>query len=600
MNIYAEGQWAHSRSSARNNPNRTLANVTVRSGNPFIPASVQAQMTTQGLASFVLGSTNADIGRFNVDNERELKKVTIGASGDFGSNWKWDGYYQYSAADVIERVRNNVIRANLALATDAVRAPNGSIVCRVTLTDPTNPCVPYNTMGIGVNTPAAITYITGVSFRNQALRQQVAALNLNGEPFSLWAGPVSLALGAEYRKESVTGTVSAIDLANGFGGANYKPNIGSYSVKEGYIETVVPLVKDQAWTKSLDINAAVRATDYTTSGFVTTWKVGATWEPIDGIRLRGTRSRDIRAGSLGELFATGVQNAQGSFRDPFTNTTTTNALQVTTGNPNLNPEKADTVNLGVVLSPGFMPGFQASVDFYNIKLNNAIISPSAQTIINACFAGITELCGNITRTNGAITRINTSVSNISRQVQKGLDIEATYKIPLGNGNLTLRALATYLLKLESKDLQFGTLNGLNQLNFTGASSATGLTAPKFRSTVTLTYDDGSTRVTLTERHISSGFFDNQFIECQTTCPNGSNRTINNNHIGGNDLFDLNLSHKVTMGNKNMELFFNIHNLFNTAPPFIGGLVNEAFFQGQGNVMYDRLGRLFLTGVRFKM
>src|SRR5581483_12326355 len=120
--------------------------------------------------------------------------------------------------------------------------------------------------------------------------------------------------------------------------------------------------KDAAWAKSFDVNAAVRATSYTTSGYVTTWKAGATWQVIDDIRLRGTRSRDIRAAYLGELYSGGDQAGANTFQDPFTNTSTANGYSIGRGNPTLAPEKADTTGFGAVLSPRFLPGFDFSAD----------------------------------------------------------------------------------------------------------------------------------------------------------------------------------------------------------------------------------------------
>src|SRR5690606_5753006 len=108
------------------------------------------------------------------------------------------------------------------------------------------------------------------SHRVETLEQSVAAASLSGEPFSLWAGPVSMAMGIEHRIEKVSGWASERDEATEYFAGNYKASHGKFHVTEGFLETVVPLARDAAFAQEFDLNAAVRATDYSTSGYVTT------------------------------------------------------------------------------------------------------------------------------------------------------------------------------------------------------------------------------------------------------------------------------------------------------------------------------------------
>ena len=139
----------------------------------------------------------------------------------------------------------------------------------------------------------------GDPFREQRFKQTVGGVNLSVTPFATWAGDVSVAVGGEYRKEEVSGAVPT-EFRTGWSVGNFLPTFGSYNVKEAYLETVVPL------GLGAEFNGAVRATDYSTSGYVTTWKAGLTWQPIDDIRLRVVRSRDIRAPNLNELYQSGT------------------------------------------------------------------------------------------------------------------------------------------------------------------------------------------------------------------------------------------------------------------------------------------------------
>ena len=608
IELYAEGQYAHTRASSTATPNRRLNNLTIRSDNPFIPAAVAAQMTTLGLTSFVLGTTNGDIGRVGIFNQRDMTRFAVGADGKFdaaGSNWNWDVYYQRSDNIIRSEARNAGYTANYLRAVDAVRNPaTGAIVCRSTLTDPTNGCVPFNPMGLGVNDARAIAYVTGTASRREVLTEDVGALNLRGEPFSTWAGPVTLAFGIEHRRESVTGTADALGEANSFFAGNYHASRGSYNVTEGYLEAEIPLAKDQPWAKSLDLNGAVRATNYSTSGYVTTWKIGATYAPVSDIRFRATHSRDIRAPNLGELFSAGQTVSGTTLFDPFTNTNLSNSFSLTAGNPSLKPEIADTNGVGVVLSPSFIRGFQASVDFYSIKVKDAVAVPGAQSVVDLCFQGNTTLCSAITRVGGVINTVAVLPQNIAGQFTKGLDVDVSYQIPLSSvasslgGKLLLRGTANYVFKLRTTD-NTGTYEGAGVVgNFT-TLNITALSSPKFRSTASATYSDAVFDATVTWRHVGPGVYNNAFIACTSGCPAGNN-TISGNSIDANDLIDLGFALRPFSSNRSAEIFFAVDNVFNKAPPLIYGVVQDGYYQGQSNFAYDRIGRSFRAGLRIKL
>src|SRR5690606_27129393 len=123
-----------------------------------------------------------------------------------------------------------------------------------------------------------------------------------------------------------------------------------YTVTEGYAETVVPLAHDEPWARSMDVNGAIRATSYSTSGYVTTWKLGFTYAPVDDLRIRATRSRDIRAPNLLELFSSGVSGTNNVI-NLVTNDPTAFIRITSRGNLGLTPEKADATGVGVVLQP---------------------------------------------------------------------------------------------------------------------------------------------------------------------------------------------------------------------------------------------------------
>jgi iron complex outermembrane receptor protein len=609
ITAFAELQWAYTRSIAPGGlPQFQLGNVTVQSGNPFIPASVQTSMTALGVQSFALGTDNADLPPFTADNGRTFRRYVVGVDGKFNvfnSAWKWDGSYERSSTTIAARTPGDIINANYTQAIDSVINPaNGQIVCRSTLTHPNDGCVPFNPMGVGVNTPGAVNYVTGTGYSKTVLTQSVVAVNARGEPFSTWSGPVSLALGIEHREESVGGYTDALDAEGAFFAGNFTATQGKYDVTEGYIETVVPIAKGKAWAKSLDLSAAARATDYSTSGYVTTWKVGATYSPIADIMFRATRSRDIRAPNLGDLYNAG-RSGTASVTDPATGISTTIISRIE-GNPNLQPETADETGFGVVFRPSFFPRFEASVDYYNIDISNAIESLSEQEYVNRCFQGITALCSFIHRdAAGLIDSVAIRPANIQAQKTQGIDFEASYNLQLSNivaswhGSVAFRALATRVISLETIDPQTVTQGAGVNADDAGLG-VSGLFAPHFKYIASATYSADSFSSTLTARGISPGKYNNALITCSSGCPvsTTASPTINDNHIAGVTYFDLALNYKVMEGSG--EVFLVTENLFDRAPPLVAGTFGSGFYAGQGNqFQYDRLGRMFRAGVRFK-
>jgi len=613
VTVFAQASWSHSYAFNYNSTQYDLANKNIRSGNAFIPASVQAQMTALGITQFTLGTMNGDIPRIGHFHDRIVKRFVAGADGTFDAfetGWAWSAYYQKGISRLSENIQTTH-RARYAAAIDAVRHPTtGAIVCSITLTIPNHPCVPWNVMGIGVNSEAAFSYIEGWAYRAQRFTQDVAAISFNGEPLSSWAGPVSLAFGVEHRKEQVSGKTNEENLNAELFVGNYRPNFGSYTVTEGFVETVVPLANNETWAQALDLNAAVRATSYSTSGYVTTWKTGLTYAPVDDIRFRFTRSRDIRAPNLGELYQTGLTNVT-ILRDPFNNNQTIQGYQVTSGNLALAPEKADSIGVGAVFSPSFMPELQASVDYYNIKLKDGIGNYNGQTILELCFLGQQQYCAAIDRAvvNGipVVSELRVQPFNFSSQIARGVDFEVSYRMPVASiveawdGDLMLRALATRFLKNYSasgipSDPPTDTV-GAHNIGISGV--------PKWRYNFTANYSTESYNVNLTARGISSGVLETAWIECKTGCPASTiaNRTTDFNHAAGALYFDVAVNYKfLQTDSATFEAFVNVRNLANKDPALIpSGYTSTDYNNPAFNpAHYDHLGRVFRAGIRFQM
>ena len=580
-----------------------FGNITIQPDNAFIPASIAARVT----APFSLGTLNQDLGPAIATTDRSSLRIVVGAKGDFnvfGSNWSWDIYGQKS----VNRIYTDglvTITSRYNAAIDSVRNANGAIVCRSTLTNPTNGCVPYNIFGTGVVSDAARNYVLGLTWGRTRLTEDVVAATLHGEPFSTWAGPVSVAMGVEHRREAVSGTNDPLTTATSrpYFAGNFLASFGSYHVNEAFFETVIPLAKDSAFAKSLDFNGAIRATDYSTSGYVTTWKLGLTYQPVSDITFRVTRSRDIRAPNLAEFFQSG-QASTTSISDPFRNNASTSISQITSGNRNLVPEKADTLGLGVVFQPHSLPGFAASVDYYNIDIKAAITTLNAASVVALCFQSDAASCALITRgpvvTPGvtpAITTVNIIPRNVARQTARGLDFEASYRRPALGGNISIRLLATRFLKNYTND---GITPATDSVGTNGTNGTLRNSLPKWRYLASIGYDQPRFGVSLTARGFSAGVLNTSYIECTSACPISTvaRTTVNDNKVPGAIYFDGNFTVKLP---HQTEAFVAVDNIANKDP------VQVAYGTAIGSaplsinpLLYDVLGRTFRVGVRFKI
>ncbi len=615
VNVFAQISWNGSRTFSQCCPQFQTGNAAgsgavpfIKADNAFIPASVRASMIALGVTQFAMGSMQQDLGAFGSNNERNVNRNVIGASGKFdafGSSWGWDAYFQNGYSRNSVNITNVVHNANYRQAIDAVFQPGtGKIVCRSTLTNPNDGCVPYNIMGIGVNDAAAINYIRPAigSYQYSHLTQNVWAASANGEPFDVWAGPVSVAVSAEHRDEKVkniTDSVSQSILVTGLAGwfaGNYLPINGGFNVSEAAVETVIPLAKGTAWADTWDLSAAARFTHYSSSGNVVTWKVGSTYSPVPDVKLRVTRSRDIRAPNMQELFAAGT-SSQGEVFDPFTNTLPV-IRGFASGNINLTPEKADTTGIGVVLQPSFIPGLSASVDWWNIDIADAIANVGTSSVVRLCFEGNTQFCPNITRVNGIITIVKTAPFNFASSVTKGIDFEGSYRFALDDlvsgwlGNLALHGNATRYIKDYSND-------GITTPTESSGQNGGG-NPPEWRYSISAVYDADPVSVSLTARAISAGRYNNSYIECTSGCPTSTiaNQTINDNDIPGRFWMDASMSYKFLIGEDvEGDAFLNIRNLGNIDPP---KLYTIYYLNNTNQQAYDAMGRVFRVGVRFKM
>lgn len=614
LTAYAEGSFGqvHNRYPQVGNFHIPGFNApTILSGNPFIPASIQAIMKANNLPGFQLGRIDFDMPTSTADALNNTVNAVAGFRYQASGGLRLEGYWEHGENRQRIRTDNNLNYGRFFAAIDAVVDPvSGKTVCNVTLTNPSvyPGCVPLNLIGEGSPTAAAIAYVQGTAYYRAVLKQDVAALTLSGSPFATSAGEVSMAAGLEYRREAVaqvtdqtsvtpvspTGlrAVPATVLA-GAGGwqlTNPQPLGGDYDIREAFVEVDAPLARDMPFAKALNLNGAIRYTDYSTSGGVTTWKLGATWKPFDDLRLRIAKSRDIRAPNLSELFSGSVQG-QTAVRDTINNVAA-NVVFSQVGNPKLQPEEADTFTVGILYQPSAAPGLSLAIDYFNIDLSGVITSLTPQKTIDECAAGSVLQCSNLIFSNPTartgLVRVLTPQLNLASRKTSGYDFEASYQTDASrlwsrlDGQFTVRALATYL------DEYVTTTPGgapVDSAGVVGTSSN-----PRLAATLSGDYRRGPLDLYVQVRRIGKGRFQ---AGTEAYSP-----ALADNTVPAATYVDTTVNYRLEAAGGEFQLFATINNLLDEKPPILPtGSFNVNYPTNPS--VYDVVGRYYTAGVRFR-
>ena len=598
-------------------------------------------------ANFGRGVLNLVTGRNETNNS--TWRVVAGLNGDVGNSWSWDFYYQHGENKNDQHLYHNVVGTFLTYALDAVDDGTGNIVCGVDIpgrysaedvakAHAGGTCVPLNLFGTSNANPAAIEYAFRTLEEFSIYKQDVVAINMRGNLFDgIGAGPVKLATGIEYRHEhgDVTHNLENQPWYTDYFLSYGLDYAGTIAVIEGYGELNVPVFENGALGKYFELDGAVRATSnkVTATGGVNaglsnthnfaTWKISGIWDLTDWLRIRATRSRDVRSPQFRELFQSyNVTSGPpfGSVANPWFGNSTDSVNLTTGGSVDLVPERADTLTIGVVLSPksGALSRFRFSADWYQIKINDAILGPpfgiGAQNIVNQCFAGVQSYCDRITfgtpldpsNSMSNIEAVNNLAGNLQSFITRGIDFEAAYTQPVGMGSLNFRVLASYLYdQLFSQGLAGASGTVPPPLNYAGQSGPTAAfgtfnTAPKWQGNLFATYTQGPFSGTVQVRYVGSGklYAISPYggyavgpgdAGYDTTNPN----SVSDNHVPAAAYVNVSASWDFT---DNFTLFGSINNLFGKDPPVAPG--------GNGYptnpVYFDTYGRTWRVGVRVKM
>jgi len=586
--------------------------LTIYRENAFLPQAVRDVMIAENRNSFTFqkeaGIDLLQNAKFDVINT--TKSFTGGfelqlETGGFFDRWNVNGYYQWG-----NNVQENVFYGSahwqhIIPALDAVRSPTtGQIVCRASLFNAAySDCIPLNFFGEGNVTEAMRRYATTPLDDENAVRhrfdltQQDVELVFDGPIIEGWAGPITAAFGASYRKQEIvsdcihgcTAGISNSDpglrgVPSGIAGdpdtqvfGSYADVDGQFDVKEAFVEANIPLLSDMPFVDRLTFAPSFRYADYSGSGGISAWKLGLDWDVNSELRLRGTLSRDVRAATLAERFDR--QRASGNVQDdPVTGLTYIFSSTVG-GNPNVAPEKADTLTLGAVYQPKWLSGFSTTIDYYDITINDAIGQLGAQAIIDRCFEGSTSLCPLITRdpVSQLVINVDNVFININEEKASGIDVEFNYRTPVNifdsmDEQLNLRLLGTMLLERAT------IIDGV-QNDFVGqippGSDIRQPAYPKYVANALINYSAGPFSLFVQERYYHHGLRNVKEVQ---------GVDIDDNTVSARWYTDVRLGYETGA----FEFFGQVINLFNTNPPL---LFNTSF--------YDPKGRRFIAGVNFE-
>ncbi|WP_336965813.1 TonB-dependent receptor plug domain-containing protein [Sphingobium aquiterrae] len=537
----------------------------------------------------------------------DTMSFTAGLDGSFdvGSHkWYWDATAVLGFNDAHQTFTGNINAAKLAQALGPISGCTGD-------------CVPFNIFGgVGSVTPAMLAFV-GFDEKDKSSQQlQDYTANLSGDLFDLPAGPVGLAIGYEHRYQRGTFDPDPIIVAGLGADIPAQPARGSYNSDEVYAEVRVPLLKDTMFFHSLDLDGAVRHSNYSTSGSNTSLTGSILWKPFADLLLRGSYAEGFRAPSIGELFGA-ASRSDAPINDPCTSaaggqfqtnaTVRTNCIAngvpangsydeptggqlgvLTGGNSALKPETSRTWLFGGVYSPrwaresGFASQFSVEANFYDIVVSNAIANISPQTTLSRCaLSGDALSCSSVIRVaSGNISRINGVLQNIGSIKTRGIDMAINYRTPETSvGIFGLSVNGNFLLKYTET---FPSATGFDTTSYRGTTRGfPDQSYPKFKGNAVVDWSLGDITASFTGRYIQGVVETGDFAGFEL-----KNRFYGDVQLILNPAW---LDHKTT-------LTVGVNNVFNQDPPACFSCTGPNF----DPTTYDVPGQFGYVRLSYKM
>jgi iron complex outermembrane receptor protein len=569
-------------------------NVLISAANPFNPFGFDLQAGPGG--NFLLGGRRPlEGGPRQFFQDVDTYYVGTGFEGSFDAlerGWFWDVNFvsSESKADQTNFGSYNARRASIALGDPAICAANPG-------------CTPLNVFGPGSITPAMLAYIQPVLRDSSDNKLRLASANISGDLFDLPAGPLAFAAGYEYRKYKGSYRPDGLTVAGDYNGVVSQPTRGSYDVNEYFVEFNVPVYA--SGESQLDLSAAARYSDYSTFGGETTGKVGLRWQFSDSFLLRGTFAEGFRAPNIGELFGA-ASGFDAVLNDPCSGAgrpancaqlgVPANYVQpnpqisvVTGGNPNLQPETADSFTAGFVWSPAFASDtgwserFDIEFTYYDHEIEGGIQAIDAQTQLNLCVASLNPIfCDGIARNaTGSIDGFANFLTNIGQIETSGYDLDFSWTLPsMDLGQFAIRWNNTWVDEYRAVGA-----NGAVQPQAVGIEVSNSA-IPEWTSNLNANWSYGDFDASWSVRHISDleeacGATAASFPVCRNDPRTGRNR------LGSTTYHDWQVGWK-TPWTESMKLTAGINNVFEKDAP----ICLSCTLNGYDASTYDLPGRFW--------
>ncbi len=663
---YMEFGWMDDRSTAviapsglfvAGNPFTSDGNELINCSNPLLSPQQQALLCTPAqIAGDVANpgskgnSADVQIGRRNIEGggrisffEHNNFRLVLGTKGDVIDAWTYDVYGSYYYVTTFQSNANFLNYSNVNSALQVTTNPTtGAPVCISG-----GQCVPWNIFQTGGVTPAALGYLQTPGTATGNNTEQIAHVDLTGELGkygiqSPWAADgVAINLGGEHRKDTVTFNPDGAELSGdlaGFSGAVVNIN-EHYDINEAFVELRAPLAHNLPGAYDLTADVGYRYSNYSTSGTTNTYKFEVQYAPVEDARLRFSFDRAVRAPNLIELFVapskgqenvvgtdpcagipgasllecehTGVTPAQygdGVHANNITQCVSGQCGQVIEGNSQLRPEVAKTWSLGLSLTPGAIPGFSASIDYYHIQLQDQVGTYPFAVILNGCLKdGNPTYCSQIVRTPaGSLTGATVAGGgyflqkdfNLGLSQVSGIDVQMNYRhtLPAGWGTFSAALNGAYLL--HDTFTPFPGAGTYDCAGLFGSTCSNGSVNPHWRHNLRLNWETPwNAMLSVQWRFIGPTSFDNNssnpLLAGAEEGAAGSHEAPPfydqyNARIPGYSYLDLTASWRAT---QNLEVRAGVTNLLDKDPPLIPSF-DISGNSGPANSWgaYDYLGR----------
>jgi iron complex outermembrane receptor protein len=655
VNVYSETMYARNTSTAQYGPSGSFFELVTMSclGNPNIqqnpsasaavcdPVNIAANHLTFGqtgdqMTIYAARRSVESGGRLDNYQSNSIREV-VGSKGSFADAWTYDVYGQYGITTMTDNQGDYLGVDQIHKALDVVTDPKtGQPACAsaVNGTDPN--CVPWNIWNKGGVTQAALNYLLLPSTYATTATEYVVNGSVTGDlgkygvKLPAANDPVIVNIGTEYRQEKydfAPDYVFSRGLASGGNGAA-TALVGNFHVNEYFMETKVPIADNHPGIYHLDFEGGYRYSTYSLGYNTNTYKLGLAWAPINDIKFRGSFNRAVRAPNIGDLYSPSTVGAGGN-ADPCWGATpqftaaecaltgvtpaqyghiaVNAAAQINTtggGNPNLQPEKADTYTVGFVLQPSMLPGFNMSLDYYDIKIDQAITNAYSDVVLTNCAkTGDPYFCGKIHRSpsSGTLWRstnyyVNTDALNIGHIVTKGFDLATRYNTNIGDmGKLNFTLSGTYVTDWSTQPGPG--VGSYDCAGFYGASC--GAPTPKWKHSFQTDWSTPWAGLVLTGRWRYTGPVD---VDKSSSSPQLTGTYQPGfGHIGGYDYIDL----SAAIGYRSHLTFrAGVNNVTDKGPPLVlnGTYSNCPNTSCNGNTWvgtYDTLGRYYFVHVSAK-